>query len=82
MQRKRKIHSFKLPIPLSVTIKDTANSWSSADTVSPSCLGDPAIPYLIDGPCEKQRKQEFKLEGNILFQVVTAGLTDEFSSRM
>lgn len=43
-------------------------------------LGDPAILYLTDGPDEKQRKQEYKLETNILCQVVTVGLTDEFAS--
>lgn len=61
-------------------IKDTANSWSSTDTGSTYYLGAPAISYLTDGPHEKQRKQEYKLMGNVLCQVVTAGLTDEFSS--
>lgn len=65
---------------LTPPVKDTANSCSSTDIGSTYQLGAPAISYLIDGPHEKQRKQEYKLTGNVLCQVVTAGLTDEFSS--
>lgn len=79
MRRKRKHIRSNCLIPPSVTIKDTANSWSSIDIGFPYCLGDPAILYLMDEPYEKQRKQEYKLERSILCQVVTVMLTDEFS---